>query len=293
MSSYIPIFNRRQSNLPVNDFSGFEDISDTEEDSFSNDQQQQQQQSNTISTTSNRPREDQLNSRNQQSSSSSSTSSFNTISTTTNNNINSIPGGYDFEPQLNESGPSSSANTTSRSRSSLNSRRNTSNNAISNSTVTSNNNNDNNNNRNQLLSLSERLLPSSIYNRIAPTFNSNVSDSTREDHGLLFGQEEGIEEELDHDEFITREDRSNQSTYPPRGTASHIPLPSRPPSFIPTSNGANGGRIFGGGQSNDGVFANLAAKPEGARRYGGGEFVGGDDAGGDKDEVPPVSYSFL
>ncbi|KAK4705747.1 hypothetical protein P7C70_g440, partial [Phenoliferia sp. Uapishka_3] len=46
---------------------------------------------------------------------------------------------------------------------------------------------------------------------------------------------------------------------------------------------------FGGGQGNDGVFANLSAKPDGGRRGEGPEFVGGDDGGdGDKDEVPPA-----
>ena len=49
---------------------------------------------------------------------------------------------------------------------------------------------------------------------------------------------------------------------------------------------------YGSGLGNDGVFANLSAKPEPVRRdaNGGLEFVGGDEEGSNK-ETPPVSFA--
>ncbi|BGP12870.1 hypothetical protein JCM10213_009302 [Rhodosporidiobolus nylandii] len=109
-----------------------------------------------------------------------------------------------------------------------------------------------------------------------------------ESSGLLFSQEG------DSDETDT-EGRAppSSSSYPPRQPGVpqrdiHLPLPARAPQFgaplsasSPNPAAAAGGRIFGGGQGNDGVFANLAAKPDNAN---GMDVVG---EGPDKDEVLP------
>ncbi len=75
----------------------------------------------------------------------------------------------------------------------------------------------------------------------------------------------------------------NASSYPPRNA--HLPLPARPPVFRATQ-AAPSGRVFGGGQGNDGVFANLSAKPDGT--FNGADYVGGDEDGPGKDEVLPA-----
>lgn len=96
--------------------------------------------------------------------------------------------------------------------------------------------------------------------------------SSAEAHSLLFSH--------DGDGHDTAD--SDGSSYPPRNN--HIPLPSRPPVFAaqPTPTG----RVFGGGQGNDGVFANLSAKPDG--NHTGADYVGGDEDGPGKDEVLPA-----
>lgn len=171
----------------------------------------------------------------------------------------SLPGGYDFEPQANEGGPAPSSNHHSRPSPS-----NPSPNSALGAAARS---------YQRPLSLRERLLPAAIYSRL-----SRPQHEHSEDHGLLFS----------HDGQDEDTDTARESTYPPRGAVNHVPLPARPPQFAapPTTNPST--RIFGGGQGNDGVFANLSAKPDGSRP-GGGDFVGGDDdGGGDKDEVLPV-----
>ena len=75
----------------------------------------------------------------------------------------------------------------------------------------------------------------------------------------------------------------NPSSYPPRNA--HLPLPSRP-SVFGAGRAAPSGRVFGGGQGNDGVFANLSAKPDGT--FSGADYVGGDEDGPGKDEVLPA-----
>ena len=75
----------------------------------------------------------------------------------------------------------------------------------------------------------------------------------------------------------------NPSSYPPRNA--HLPLPARPPVFG-ASQAVPSGRVFGGGQGNDGVFANLSAKPDGT--FNGSDYVGGDEDGPGKDEVLPA-----
>ncbi|GAA5832839.1 hypothetical protein JCM11251_000499, partial [Rhodosporidiobolus azoricus] len=99
-----------------------------------------------------------------------------------------------------------------------------------------------------------------------------------ESHGLLFAQD-------DSDET----DGEGRASYPPQqGQRNiHLPLPARPPSFAPPpgappSHPTGGGRVIGGGSANDGVFANLSAKPDNAN---GMDVVG---EGPDKDEVLPT-----
>ncbi|GAA5859732.1 hypothetical protein JCM1840_006429 [Sporobolomyces johnsonii] len=94
-----------------------------------------------------------------------------------------------------------------------------------------------------------------------------------EGHGLLF--DESDETDTEH------HPHASSASYPPRN--SHLPLSPRPPQFAPPPESRVGaGRVFGGGQGNDGVFANLSAKPDGP---GGGDYVG---EGPDKDEVLPA-----
>ncbi|GAA5934609.1 hypothetical protein JCM1841_004196 [Sporobolomyces salmonicolor] len=94
-----------------------------------------------------------------------------------------------------------------------------------------------------------------------------------EGHGLLFDESDETDTE--------QHPHSSSASYPPRN--SHLPLLPRPPQFAPPPESRVGaGRVFGGGQGNDGVFANLSAKPDGP---GGGDYVG---EGPDKDEVLPA-----
>jgi hypothetical protein len=107
--------------------------------------------------------------------------------------------------------------------------------------------------------------------------------------------------DFDSDPFSSR-----QSTSAPR-PLSPLPsaLPSSPPRtglarFLPTRLGPFGysslpprgaSSTYGGGLGNDGVFANLNAKPERVRRQfadGTLEYVGGDDEGEGNKEAPPV-----
>ncbi|KAL8283227.1 hypothetical protein RQP46_006005 [Phenoliferia psychrophenolica] len=178
----------------------------------------------------------------------------------------SIPGGYDFEPQGNEGGPSASG---SRPRQRVSSDLQSPSSAGANSSSS----------YRRALTLGERILPASIFARLNTLTGNTNPHSLDEDHGLLFAHDGQDDDDADPHGDAT-------STYPPRGTPSHVPLPARPPVFAAPNPNA---RTFGGGQGNDGVFANLSAKPDGGRRGEGPEFVGGDDGGGgDKDEVPPA-----
>ncbi|GAA5923547.1 Bsd2p [Sporobolomyces koalae] len=109
-----------------------------------------------------------------------------------------------------------------------------------------------------------------------------------EEHRLLFSHDDSDDTDAD---YHRREAES--SLYPPRNI--HLPLPPRPPAFATASTAAEsapesssmsirnpGGKIYGGGAKNDGVFSNLAAKPDGAANV---DFVGD---GPDKDEVLPA-----
>jgi hypothetical protein len=127
------------------------------------------------------------------------------------------------------------------------------------------------------MSLRERLLPSSLYARLS---QRPQEDDTEQSNSLLFAHDG------DGHDSSASDAEGGASSYPPRGTPSHVPLPARPPQFAAPAPGAGGagGRVFGGGQGNDGVFANLSAKPDGVH---GGDYVGGDE-GDNKDEVLPV-----
>ncbi|KAJ8296834.1 Metal homeostatis protein BSD2 [Rhodotorula toruloides] len=109
--------------------------------------------------------------------------------------------------------------------------------------------------------------------------SNDASNAAGESHGLLFSQDESDETDTDAPAA------SRPSTYPPPHAQTRnplLPLPVRPPQFAPPSaSGATAGRVFGGGQSNDGVFANLAAKPDNPQ---GLDVVG---EGPDKNEVLP------
>ncbi|ORY75024.1 hypothetical protein BCR35DRAFT_306437 [Leucosporidium creatinivorum] len=130
------------------------------------------------------------------------------------------------------------------------------------------------------LSLRERLLPSALYARLSqrPT---TTAEGDEQSSGLLFSHDG------DGHDSSSSDAEGGGTSYPPRGTPSHVPLPARPPQFAAPAGaapGGGGGRVFGGGQGNDGVFANLSAKPDGVN---GGDYVGGDE-GDNKDEVLPA-----
>ena len=123
-----------------------------------------------------------------------------------------------------------------------------------------------------------------------------------EGHGLLFSQDDS-EDPSDADWPLQRSHAAGSASQYPPPRDPHLPLPPRPPQFAPppsssssasvptgsTTNAAGtaagGQRVFGGGQGNDGVFANLAAKPD---NPGGLDIVG---EGPDKDEVLSVRWS--
>ncbi|GAA5850565.1 hypothetical protein JCM9279_007544 [Rhodotorula babjevae] len=111
----------------------------------------------------------------------------------------------------------------------------------------------------------------------------------RESHGLLFSHDESDETDSEHPQRSSPFGApSGASSYPPPSLHhSHMPLPARPPQFASPSSSSSGagagagGRVFGGGQGNDGVFANLAAKPDNPN----GDDIVGEGPG--KDEVLP------
>jgi hypothetical protein len=83
------------------------------------------------------------------------------------------------------------------------------------------------------------------------------------------GQASTDSDDQDEDEDDASPSQNATST-PPRRIERRV---TQLPVFVPR---ANGGRVYGGGNANDGVFSNLAAKP----------------ASGDlEDEKPPVSSS--
>ncbi|GAA5849869.1 hypothetical protein JCM8547_000940 [Rhodosporidiobolus lusitaniae] len=113
-----------------------------------------------------------------------------------------------------------------------------------------------------------------------------------ESHGLLFSQDDSDETDAEGGA-----ERSGSSSYPPApggGRNIHLPLPARAPQFGTPAGSAGGGagaggapsapggRVYGSGSGNDGVFANLSAKPD---NPGGLDVIG---EGPDKDEILPT-----
>lgn len=217
-----------------------------------------------------------------------------------------IPGGYDFEPQAYEGGtggtaPSSSVTETSDRPlflSDSTSRFNSSGSRSGGGGVASHNN------RNWMDSSearsSQEVLPArggllnwrGIVSRIGGSgTGQNRNDlgghDESESNRLLFSQEESDETDSER--------HRETSSYPPRNI--HLPLPVRPPTFaapptdpiqstIASATPISSAKVYGGGSGNDGVFSNLAAKPEGTNDS---DFVG---EGPDKDEILPVSTIF-
>lgn len=256
MSAYIPLFNNRsasrhQSAASGPDFGAFDDPSDGEEDAHA-------VPSMHTSRTS-LPRGSRALGGGSSDDSLSRSSQQSRRGSGAGGRVSpqAVPGAYDFEPQANEGGPPPSIQ--HRTRPSQAARASPPHSPPSTTRAAWN-----------PLTLTERFLPATVYSRLVAAPVDRESSAR-----LLFSQ----------DEEDTDVEGTSRPTYPPHGTASLIPLPPRP---LP---GPQSTRVFGGGQGNDGVFANLSAKPDGMRR-GEGEYVGGDDSGsGDKDEVPPVSLA--
>ena len=174
-----------------------------------------------------------------------------------------VPGGYDFEQQTTDGAPGLPTNEGGSARPSPSRPISTSALGLAASSYR------------RALSLRERVIPAALYARLgfAPV-------PSTEGAGLLFSQDPD-----DDDEDDTR-----ASSYPPRSNASHLPLPVRPPAFAPPR--STNGRVFGGGQGNDGVFANLSAKPDRTTRDGV-EYVGEGDANGDGEVLPVRRLEFV
>ena len=205
-----------------------------------------------------------------------------------------IPGGYDFEPQVYEGGSTSRTegrgNSASHvSRFSLQSARDAYGGAVDETDGE--------------VTMTARSAPRSWRDILrfgggGGNRTSTEDGATRgESNRLLFSQEESDETDSEH---RTGGSPSNSASYPPRNI--HLPLPPRPPTFAPPAThndaitqehvslstpslGGGSGRVYGGGSSNDGVFSNLAAKPDGSANL---DVVG---EGPDKDEVLPVSLA--
>ncbi|GAA5847769.1 hypothetical protein JCM3766R1_002645 [Sporobolomyces carnicolor] len=193
-----------------------------------------------------------------------------------------VPGGYDFEPRACEGGRRGGAST---------------------STSSSSDGPTPRSNWRDLWTFSRRTTTSS-----EPPFAAS-SSSRDESNRLLFNHDDDDDRD-DDDRQVSDETYPPPRHYPRRDI--HLPLPARPPAFAPPTSSSStstanndiddptrstliaatassGARVYGGGASNDGVFSNLAAKPDGSARGGAG---GGRDIVGegpsDKDEVLPA-----
>ncbi|KAM0756592.1 hypothetical protein T439DRAFT_321294 [Meredithblackwellia eburnea MCA 4105] len=229
-----------------------------------------------------------------------------------------IPGTYNFEPQSNErSLPSNRQQSTTASPSAmpLATPRSYTRNLPTTTTTT------NLNQQQQSTSLRTRFLPWLVSSsssssssvtaqatarqpRPATSSHSREGEGEGEGGALLFehdGQDSDNDDDDDPDGAgagaggsLARQ--AARVSYPPSSLhQTHLPLPSRPPVFPSPSTTTTTTRSspligIGGGQGNDGVFANLSAKPDGGRGSAGGEFVGGDDdfGQGGKEEVLPA-----
>ena len=115
-------------------------------------------------------------------------------------------------------------------------------------------------------------LTSDVDRTLADTFGSPSDDEDEDDHDepddrqrLMHGQASPDHDDEDGDDASPSQ---NATSTPPRRIERRV---TQLPVFVPR---ANGGRVYGGGNANDGVFSNLTAKP----------------ASGDlEDEKPPVS----
>lgn len=180
-----------------------------------------------------------------------------------------LPGSYDFEPQGSEGAPPPSSSMPRSN--SIGSLANATSAPATRHSVA-----------NPAVSAAARFLPAGLLGRFglgggggsnnAAHAGSNTDRPARtgaEGSSLLFSHDD----DDDEDGAAPRTTTGDGATYPPAAGAGRT---------------APGGRTYGGGQRNDGVFANLTAKPDGHRRLGQtGDYVGGEDAYGDKDEVPP------
>ncbi|KAK4055326.1 hypothetical protein OIV83_000609 [Microbotryomycetes sp. JL201] len=136
-----------------------------------------------------------------------------------------------------------------------------------------------------LSTLAQRLLPQTLYSRLSQRDGDGEASS-----GLLFSQDEPSSADDTDTDRPPQPNIDSRPSYPPRpsaaggaGLPSHVPLPARAPQFAaPRADGTT--RVFGGGQNNDGVFANLSAKPDNTNSLG---YVGGDDDE-HKDEILPA-----
>jgi len=128
--------------------------------------------------------------------------------------------------------------------------------------------------RNQRFFSENDPLTSGVDRTLADTFDSPSDDEDDDDHAepddrqrLMHGQASTDRDDQDEDDASPSQ---NVTSTPPRRIERRV---TQLPVFVPS---ANGGRVYGGGNANDGVFSNLAAKP----------------ASGDlEDEKPPVSSS--
>jgi hypothetical protein len=115
-------------------------------------------------------------------------------------------------------------------------------------------------------------LTSDVDRTLADTFDSPSDDEDDHDHvepddrqRLMHGQPSPDHDDQNGDDASPSQ---NATSTPPRRIERRV---TQLPVFVPS---AIGGRVYGGGNANDGVFSNLAAKP----------------ASGDlEDEKPPVS----
>lgn len=122
-----------------------------------------------------------------------------------------------------------------------------------------------------------------IPNSPPPSFHSRAPSPERRnrvdpDLADAFGDDDESEDESDDRQRLVR----GNSFAPEPAAASHDAGSAQPAtnrngySSVPQPAGAQAGRVYGGGSQADGVFSNMAAKP--------------DRGDNEKDEQPPVSF---
>ncbi|POY71464.1 heavy metal ion homeostasis protein [Rhodotorula taiwanensis] len=222
-----------------------------------------------------------------------------------------LPGGYDFEPQVERPRPTPLAAASARSSMSIG--RSASNGALSRSrraSLSSQRFREELAGRYETASGEQYGQPAAfavwrgLVNRLRGTAEGgggggaanggNGTANGEEGHGLLFSQDDS-EDPSDRDWPLGRAgDARDRNQYPPARDP-HLPLPPRAPQFAPPPDVLSAGasdppagtsstaapRVVGRGQGHDGVFANLAAKPDNPN---GLDIVG---EGPDKEEILP------